>query len=50
MNESMREIKCPKCDATATEVINAQENIRRGWYCSICHYFEKAILREIKVA
>jgi hypothetical protein len=30
MNESMREIKCPKCDATATEVINAQENIRRG--------------------
>jgi len=50
MTEVLKEIKCPKCKAPAKEVINAEQNIRRGWYCTACQHFEKAILREIKVA
>jgi len=39
---------CPKCKHQSEEVINAEKHIRVGWYCPKCHYFEKAILREIK--
>jgi len=37
--------KCPACGKTATEVINAEKNIRQGWYCE-CKNFIKAIGRE----
>lgn len=34
------------CGATATQVINAGENKRIGWYCATCGDFVKAIGRE----
>jgi uncharacterized Zn finger protein len=46
----MSYISCPKCAAKAEEIINAGENKRMGWWCRACDYFDKAILRERKVA
>jgi|TARA_R110000764_G_scaffold60257_1_gene129558 hypothetical protein len=28
------------------QVINAEEQLRKGWYCSACKEWEQAILRE----
>ena len=36
---------CP-CGQAAREVINAESNYRRGWYCSGCGEFHKAYGRE----
>jgi len=46
----MSYIPCPKCEKKAEEIIHAAENKRVGWWCRACDYFEKAILRERKVA
>jgi len=45
----MSERECPRCKAKAEEVINTEKRKRVGWYCVKCHYFEKAILREMKI-
>ena len=37
---------CPKCGHKAVEVINAGENVRKGWYCPHCKHFDPAIGRE----
>ena len=37
---------CPRCGAGAKEVIYAEKQIRRGWYCANCGKFEPAIGRE----
>jgi len=39
-------IKCPKCGKQAQEVINAEQKVRKGWYCKHCKHFERAIQRE----
>ena len=46
----MSHIQCPKCKNKAEEIILASENKRVGWRCRVCHHFEKAVLRERKVA
>jgi uncharacterized Zn finger protein len=46
----MSRIQCPKCTNWAEEIIHAQEKKRVGWWCRACDHFEKAILRERKVA
>lgn len=46
----MSHIKCLKCKGTAEEIINAEQNKRVGWWCRDCNHFQKAILRERKVA
>jgi len=46
----MSYIPCPKCEKKPEEIIHAAENKRVGWWCRACDYFEKAILRERKVA
>jgi len=48
-HQSMREIYCPNCQKTATEVINAETQTRKGWYCEHCEHFEPAIGRERQV-
>lgn len=49
-NTEMSHIKCPACGKGAEEIINAEEEKRVGWWCPACNHFEKAILRERKVA
>jgi len=46
----MSHIKCPACGKVAEEIINAEQKKRVGWWCSSCNHFEKAILREKRVA
>ena len=46
----MSRIQCPKCENHAEEIIHAQEKKRVGCWCRACDHFEKAILRERKVA
>ena len=41
----MKAIPCV-CGEARTEVINAEQNLRVGWYCSNCRGFTKAIGRE----
>jgi|GEM_PF-2676917 len=38
--------RCGSCSAVAVEVIHAEKNVRRGWYCSQCKKFTPAIGRE----
>jgi len=49
-NDEMSTIACPKCRKEAQEVINAEQRIRKGWWCPACNHFENAIHRERKVA
>ncbi len=49
MIDDLKTITCPKCGEKAKEVIHAEKNIRRGWYCTKCQHFEKALFRERKV-
>jgi len=42
----MDKIDCPNCGKPATDVIHAESNTRKGWYCDHCHHFETAIGRE----
>lgn len=44
--ECLASIICPDCNNIADEIIFAQGKQRAGWYCGICHHFEKAIGRE----
>ena len=46
----MSHTQCPKCKNKAEEIILASENKRVGWWCRACGHFERAILRERKVA
>jgi len=46
LDSELEEIYCPKCGKIAKQVILAEKNIRRGWYCDHCEHFEKAIFRE----
>ena len=48
--ESMAFIVCPHCGKKAGEVIDSEAKQRAGWYCHPCRYWEKAILRERKLA
>jgi hypothetical protein len=41
----LRAISCA-CGGTMAEVIHAEEKTRKGWYCSQCRAFTKAIGRE----
>jgi hypothetical protein len=43
---NMSKIYCPKCGGPAEEIIYAEKNIRKGWYCKPCKFFIKAIFRE----
>lgn len=45
----METIPCPKCGYKATQVINAEAKVRKGWYCPRCKHFERAIARERKI-
>jgi hypothetical protein len=47
--KNLRHVLCSKCRHKAEEVINAEENVRVGWYCRVCKLFEKTIGRERKV-
>ena len=39
--------KCDKCGSDeTTQVIHAAEHARKGWYCTECFHFMKAIYRE----
>lgn len=40
---------CPYCGGEAGEVIFAEGNIRRGWYCVVCKHFISALMRERKI-
>ena len=35
-----------RCGSTMQQVINAEEQLRKGWYCFACKEWEQAILRE----
>ena len=37
---------CPKCGQPAKEVIHAEQQRRKGWYCPACQHFDPAIGRE----
>jgi len=37
---------CAACGKPATQVIHAETETRRGWYCPACGSFETAIGRE----
>jgi hypothetical protein len=37
---------CGSCSSVSVEVIHAEKNVRRGWYCSQCKKFTPAIGRE----
>ena len=41
---------CEQCGAPAMEVIHAEKQIRKGWYCPLCQHFTRAIFRERVVA
>lgn len=45
MTASLKTMPCP-CGAEKKEVINAEKNLRQGWYCGSCKHFTKAIGRE----
>ena len=47
MTDMMKTLPC-KCGKTKDEVINAEQNLRVGWYCVACKDFTKAIGRERK--
>ena len=34
------------CGGIMQQVINAEEQLRKGWYCPTCNGWEQAILRE----
>jgi hypothetical protein len=48
-NVDMSVTNCAKCAAVATDVINAERKIRRGWYCAACGHMTPAIGRERKL-
>ncbi len=37
---------CPKCGEPAGQIINAAEQVRRGWWCTACGHFDDAVGRE----
>ena len=39
-------IKCPKCGSDMGEVINAESNTRKGWWCTECNHWITTIGRE----
>ena len=41
----MEKINC-SCGSAKEQVINAEKNVRVGWYCPSCRDFTKAIGRE----
>jgi uncharacterized protein YbaR (Trm112 family) len=42
-------IPCPKCRQPAGQVIHAESQTRKGWWCAACREWIPAILRERKV-
>jgi|TARA_R110000822_G_scaffold9224_1_gene35952 hypothetical protein len=45
MTGTMEKINC-SCGSAKEQVINAEKNVRVGWYCPSCRAFTKAIGRE----
>lgn len=44
-SEDLKTFACP-CGQEAVEVINAESHYRRGWLCTACGEFHKALGRE----
>jgi|TARA_R110000850_G_scaffold40108_9_gene103473 transposase-like protein len=39
-------IKCPKCGSSMGEVIHAEANTRKGWWCKECNHWITTTGRE----
>lgn len=43
---SLEAIYCPCCHKPAGQVIHAESNTRKGWWCEHCGHWVDAIARE----